>query len=249
MQIYVETYGCAANQNDSELMAGLLKTAGYDVTNNIELADIVIINTCIVKTTTANKLYFRIKTLEGSGKKLIIAGCMPAAELSKLRDITNAPVIGPDAVSEIAKVVAGLIKNKTFEAFDGKSKIGLPRISKSKVVFVQQISQGCMNECSFCETCLARGSLKSYNDNAIVKEIAGAKSAGFKEFWLTSQDNGCYGFDFDEKTNLAKLISKITQTVRGKYYLRIGMVNPQHVKKFLPQLLDVYDNENMFKFL
>lgn len=244
--VYIETYGCAANQNDSEIMMGLLAKAGYNITIDKKMADVIIINTCVVKETTENKLQHIIKEMDDYCKKnkkmLVIAGCMPASELNNLRKLTDANVVGCNTHD-----IVNVIKNGEDIVDDSKDKTGLARIPKSKTIFIEQISQGCMNECSFCMTRLARGKLRSYDDDNIVKDIAAAKNDGYKEFWLTSQDNGCYGFDKD--TNLAELLNKITSSINGKYFLRIGMMNPQHAKKILNELIDAYKNDKVFKFI
>ena len=247
--VYIETYGCAANQNDSEIMAGLLTQKGYNVTTNKEMADIIIINTCIVKETTENKLEHLLEKYDeyckGEGKQLIVAGCMPNAELSRLRELTSANVVGCNNPKDIVKV----IEKQEDIISDQKDKTGLVRISKSKVAFIEQISQGCVNDCSFCITKLARGKLCSYEQDKILKDLSIAKKQGFKEFWLTSQDNGCYEFDKDDEENLATLLNKITTEISGKYFIRIGMMNPQHVLRILPELIDSYRSDNVYKFI
>jgi len=247
--VYIETYGCAANQSDSEIMAGLLARAGFQIVSNIEDADIVILNTCVVKRATENRMYERIKELNKKySERLIIAGCMPVSEYERVKEITSASLIGPRSVSKIVGVVSKVIQGKHIEEFDeGEDKICLTKISKNKIIDIVQIAEGCASACSFCLTKYARGNLHSYPIEKIVKEISEAKAAGFKEFWLTAQDCGCYGFDID--SSLPELINKITKEVKGKYLLRLGMINPKHAKKILPELIECYKNEHVFKFL
>jgi MiaB/RimO family radical SAM methylthiotransferase len=79
-----------------------------------------------------------------------------------------------------------------------------------------------------------------------VKEVKKAVLEGCKEIWLTSLDSGCYGFDFG--SNLAKLLEEICK-IEGKFFIRVGMMNPLHAKKILDELIKAYENEKIFKFL
>jgi MiaB-like tRNA modifying enzyme len=250
MNIYIETYGCSSNQSDSEIMAGLLARAGLNITQNIELADVVIVNTCIVKTPTEQKILHRIKELQQKypEKKLIIAGCMPKAEYALLREIApKASFIGPRSVTKIATVVKKTLEKGMVEEFSETEKILQPKIRKNPAIEIIQIAEGCLGDCAFCITKHARGKLQSYTEEKILQELSSSKAGGCKEFWLTSQDCGCYGFD--KETNIAALLEKITRQVKGKYYIRVGMLNPIHLKKLYPRLIEAYKHENVFKFL
>ena len=247
MNVYIETYGCASNKYDSEIMGGLLERAGFIIVNNPEIADIVIINTCAVKETTENKIFSRIKYFEKFGKKMLIAGCMPEAEYQKLRKITKASLMGIGAIPNIVKICDKITKNIVVEDFTRKKKIGLPKLHFSKIIDIVNISEGCMSNCSFCSTRFARGVLKSYKIPEISKYICMSKKSGFKEFWLTSQDCGCYGFDIG--TNIAALLNNIIQNVSGKYFLRVGMMNPVHIKKIISELIEIYKDPHVFKFI
>jgi len=249
--IYIETYGCASNQSDSEIMSGLLIRAGFFLVNDIKHADMVIINTCIVKTPTEQKIVHRIKEIQKNfpKKRLIIAGCMPQAQYELVKESApSSSLIGPRAITKITNVVKKVVEGHLVEELgEGAEKICQPKSSKNLAVNIIQIAEGCKGACSFCITKHARGSLHSYPEDKILKEISSAKSAGCKEFWLTSQDCGCYGFD--NGTNLAELLAKITKGVGGKYFLRVGMLNPLHLKKIYPQLIEVYKDDRIFKFL
>lgn len=248
MNIYIETFGCSANQAETEIMTGLLTRAGINIVNNAKDADIVIINTCSVKSTTEQKIFHKIKEIEKT-KNIIIAGCMPESEYEKLRNITDASLVSTHHIKDIASAVEKVADGKHIELIGKKrtEKICLPRIRKNKTINIVPISSGCLSACAYCSTKLAKGELFSYSKGKIIEEISSAKANGFKEFWITAQDCGCYGFDNSE--NLADLLNNITGVVKGKYFLRAGMLNPRHVLTFLPQLIEAYKNEHVFKFL
>ena len=251
-KIYIKTYGCSANQSDSEIMAGILEKDGYLIVSNEREADVIIINTCIVKSPTEEKVRHEIERMarEHPDKKLIVAGCMAEAMPEKILEIApKAALISPFNIHKISLLVKKLLEGRVLH-FLGKKKIDkvlMPRKTFSKVIFITQISSGCLGNCSYCAVKLAKGPLHSFPIEKIVKEVSIAKQRGFKEIWLTSQDTACYGFE--KGKSLPELIKEICERVRGKYFLRIGMMNPKHVKSILDELVEVYDYEQVFKFL
>ncbi len=223
MKIFKKTYGCQANINDSEILSGKLVSEGHELVSNEKDADKIIVNTCSVKNKTQSKILHYIRSLESSGKEIEIGGC-----LTKTLDINkkfpNAQVI--DTINT-NKLGSSIIRNK--------NDIG-----------IIQISQGCLNSCTFCATKLARGTLKSFRIGDIKRSFEQAINSGCKTIYLTSQDNGCYGFDI--KTNLPELLNELL-TVEGDYKIRVGMMNPWHLRKILPRLIEVYKNPKIQKFI
>jgi MiaB-like tRNA modifying enzyme len=249
---YLETYGCSANQSDSEIMAGLLSRAGFVVIsdeNAVKNADLLILNTCTVKAPTEQRALFRIAELSKLRKPLIVAGCLAQTQPDRIRSLApKASIVGTHAITNIAKIAARALEGERIEELgEGGKKVCLPKIRRNPVVDIVQINEGCSGHCTFCGTKAARGDLFSYPIEEIVKEISAAKAAGCKEFWLTSQDCGAYGLDND--TNLAKLLKEITAKVTGKYFLRVGMANPTYVKTFVGELIEAFKHPNVFKFL
>jgi MiaB-like tRNA modifying enzyme len=251
MKVYLETYGCSANKSDSEIMLGLLKENGFEITDKKEEADVLIINTCIVKTPTAKRMERRIRELSSLNRPLIVAGCMAKAERERIEKISpKASIVTPESIHKIVEAAKETIKGRKVVFDENKiEKVNLPRVSFSKIISIIQISSGCLSACSFCETRLARGILKSYSQASIVRRIEEDLKKGFKEFWITSQDNACYGFDI--KTNIANLLENIVK-IDGKFFVRVGMMNPYHLIKnrnILEKLVNVYKNEKIFKFV
>ena len=250
-RVYIETYGCSANKSDSEIMMGLLTQNGYYIADSIDLADIAIINTCIVKTPTAKRMERRIKEIYNSGKPLIVAGCMAKAEPERIEKLApKASIITPDAIDKIVDVVKKTLDGeKVVVDSEKKEKVLLPRTPFNKIISIVQISSGCLSACTFCETRIAKGILKSYRPSSIIERIKEDVKNGFKEFWITSQDNGCYGFDIG--TNLAELLNAIVK-IEGNFFVRVGMMNPVYLirrKDLLENLIQVFRNEKIFKFI
>ncbi len=244
----ITTYGCSNNQAESEIMEALLRKAGF-APAPAEQADIVILNTCSVKNVTENKILHAARELQSSNKKFILTGCMPEAQYDVVKEVVpEAGIVSTHHIDKIAEAAQNMLNGEYVEIL-GKArpvKASLPKIRKNPVIDIIPISSGCKSFCTFCSTKLAKGDLFSYPIYVIVESVRKAVSEGVKEFWLTSQDNGCYGFD--RQQNIADLINEITSNVEGDYMLRIGMMNPEHAVKILPELLESYKNDHVFKF-
>jgi len=243
-KIFIKTYGCAANYDDSALIAGLLKNSGYKLVSNAGSADMIILNTCVVKDRTYTRELYEIKKIKDNfpDKKLVIAGCMAEAESKKLKkSVPDALLVSPQHVTDIINTI------KTSTDALGKRKepkLGLPKITtKTPTV---QIAYGCVSYCNFCETKLAKGNLVSFPEKGIINEIKSYIKKGYKRINLTSTDNGCYGVDIG--ASLPNLLKKITK-IKGDFKVRVGMMNPEHVKKFLKELIHIYKSDKIIKFL
>ena len=189
MNIYIETYGCSANQNNGEIMAGMLERAGHIIVKDEKNSDINILNSCIVKGPTLQKMLSRVKEL--SSKKLIVAGCMPDV-LSKqiLKIAPKAALLGSHHVNDVVKAVKSLIEGISVNLTSRQEEIHLckPKNYKNKVIGITQISEGCLGDCSYCLVKLVKGPLNSYPQEDIIKNIQNDLDSGCKEIWITSQD-------------------------------------------------------------
>lgn len=246
--IYVESYGCSANQSNDEIIKGILTLRGFNIVDNEKIADVVIVNTCIVKGPTLKRMEERIRHF--SGRNLIVAGCMPEVYSKRIKTIApRASIVSVHHVKEIAKAMKKVLEGKQVELI-GKSKeikLCLPRVPQHKTIGISQIAQGCVNSCAYCSVRLAKGALFSYPRDAILKDIRGMLKQGCKEVWLTSQDNACYGLD-RSKNELPLLLKEIL-ALKGKFFLRVGMMNPSSLLPIVDAVIDCYKNEKMFKFL
>ena len=126
-------------------------------------------------------------------------------------------------------------------------KVNLPRIRFNDAVSIIQISSGCLSDCSFCQTKLAKGHLRSYRLGDILRQMEYDVADGCKEIWLTSTDNGCYGLDIN--TNLADLLDAGCK-IPGEFKVRVGMMNPMYLPRFMDKLLVILSkSDKLFKFL
>ena len=195
-KIWVEAYGCSASFADSEMISGLIVNGGHTLAANSSESDLNLIVTCSVKDATANKMIYRIKQLKS--KPLVVAGCLPKAEKTTVEKFSdNASMLGPNSLGKTLSVIESTLKGKKVIALEDAdiSKVGLPKIRLNPIVGIVEIATGCMSECTFCQTKLSKGNLRSFRIGDIVRQVNIEVEDGCKEVWLSSTDNGCYGFD------------------------------------------------------
>ena len=246
-KIWVEAYGCSASFSDSEMISGLIANGGHTLAENPEDSDLSVIVTCSVKDATASKMIHRIK--ESNSKPLVVAGCLPKAEKQTVEKFAeNASLLGPNSIGKTLQVIQSTLNGNKLIALDDSdiSKVGLPKIRLNSAVGIVEIASGCMSECTFCQTKLAKGDLQSYRIGDIVRQVKTEITEGCSEVWLTSTDNGCYGLDID--TDLPELINTVAE-IPEKFFVRIGMMNPMYMPRIKNNLLKSFDNSKVFKFL
>ena len=244
MKLCIITYGCAANRAESEMMAGLLQEAGHSLVSEKE-AEIIILNTCAVKQVTEQKILDKIAQIK---KPLVVAGCLPEVYGKKIRERSpNAALLGTHHLAEIVEVVDELSSGKSPAIRTGilhKEKLNLPRVRSKKETAIIEIADGCLGNCSYCATRLAKGPLFSYKPSSIVKEISCSVAEGCKRVWLTAQDTAAYGKDI--KTDLPFLLGLLPA---GNYQVRVGMMNPNTALPILKELIEAYKDKRIWKFL
>lgn len=246
-KIFVEAYGCSASFADSEMISGLILNGGHTLAENSSESDLNIVVTCSVKDSTANKMMHRIRSLKS--KPLVVAGCLPKAEKNTVEKITEkASLLGPNSLGKTLQVIDSTLRGIRYVALEDSdlSKVGLPKVRLNPVVGIVEIASGCMSECTFCQTKLAKGDLTSYRIGDIVRQVETEISEGCKEIWLTSTDNGCYGFDINtDLPTLVKAVSEIPQD----FMIRVGMMNPMYMPRIKEELIKSYDSDKVYKFL
>ncbi len=240
MKILIETYGCSANQGRSEKMAGYLE--GFALAKSEEDADAIILNTCVVKKPTEQKILGRIKSIRKnfSEKKVILAGCLPKIpEILEKADYDG-------IIDKVENTAAVLNKLFRIEPIDNENKTSHNMVRNNRLIHIEEIAEGCLGSCSYCIVRRVKGTLKSESSQKIAKNIENAAKDGCKEIWLTAQDTACYGFD--NGYSLPELVDSVCR-IGSDFSLRIGMMNPEHALKMLPELIESYKNENVYKFL
>lgn len=246
-RIWVEAYGCSASFADSEMISGLVVNGGHTLVENERDSDLSVIVTCSVKDVTAHKMVHRIKKLKS--KPLVVAGCLPKAEQSTVEKFSpRASLLGPNSLGKTLEVIGSALKGtRRIELADTDvSKVGLPKVRLNQAVGIVEIASGCMSECTFCQTKLAKGNLQSYRLGDIVRQVKHEVEEGCVEVWLTSTDNGCYGLDIG--TDLPELVQKVSEIERD-FMVRVGMMNPMYLPRIKDKLLESFTSDKVFKFL
>jgi len=246
-KIFVEAYGCSASFADSEMISGLIQNGGHTLVEKSSESDLNIVVTCSVKDSTANKMMHRIKSLKT--KPLIVAGCLPKAEQSTIEKFSEkASLLGPNSLGKTLQIINSTLNGRKQIALEDSdlSKVGLPKVRLNPAVGIIEIASGCMSECTFCQTKLSKGNLSSYRLGDIVRQVQTEINEGCKEVWLTSTDNGCYGFDID--TDLPSLV-KAVREIPHDFMIRVGMMNPMYMPRIKDKLIEAYDNYKVFKFI
>jgi threonylcarbamoyladenosine tRNA methylthiotransferase CDKAL1 len=250
MQVFIKSFGCSANLTDGEVLAGCLADAGYKLVETVEAADVVIYNTCAVKGPTENRMITILKRVPPD-KKLIVAGCLPLINFERLsKEVYFHGVVGPAAGDKIVDVVKRVLNGEKVFALEmaakAKPSLNLPRLRLNPVISIIPINYGCLGSCAYCCVVFARGRLRSYSIQEIIERLRTDLSSGVREFWITSQDTGCYGKDIG--TSLANLLKALC-SIKRDLKIRVGMMTPNLAKNILEGLIQAFESEKIFKFL
>jgi len=246
-KIWVEAYGCSASFADSEMISGLIVNGGHTLVQDRSESDLNLIVTCSVKDVTASRMIHRIK--ESQSKPLVVAGCLPKAERHTVEKFAqNASLMGPNSIGKTLQVIETTLSGSKVVALEDTdvSKVGIPKVRLNPAVGIVEIANGCMSECTFCQTKLAKGDLQSYRIGDITRQVKRELDDGCKEVWLSSTDNGCYGLDIGE--DLSSLIDQVVQ-IPEDFRIRVGMMNPMFMPRIRDNLLKSFENAKIFRFL
>ena len=220
-KLFIETYGCQMNVADSEVVASVMQMAGYEMTEEIQDADAIFVNTCSVRDNAEQKVLGRLQyfqSLKRKKKHLLVGvlGCM--AERVKEDLIANHHVdlvAGPDSYMDLPNLIAAAengekvinVELSTQETYKDVMPLKLPGVHISGFV---SIMRGCNNFCSYCIVPYTRGRERSRDVNSILNEIRDMRDKGFKEVTLLGQNVNSYLYEQDgEQVNFSSLLEKV----------------------------------------
>lgn len=224
------TYGCQMNENDSERLSGQLKSIGYEYSDNLEEAAIILINTCCVRESAEKKIYGKIgelKRLKAVNPNLIIGitGCMAQKDRDKL--FKKAPhidlVMGTHNVHQLVELIKEVeeSKGKVLAVWEQAERLApnVPTVRKGQIAAWVPIMYGCNNFCTYCIVPYVRGRERSRPLQDIIDEIKQLGDDGFKEITLLGQNVNSYGKDSQEAdfADLLQAVDKITNVERIRY--------------------------------
>lgn len=244
---FIETYGYSHNFAESERMAGLLQQAKFEPAENIETADIILLNVCTANGITSDAFFAHVDTIrrEHPYKSIIICGCVAQMEKKRLQ---NFSVVGSRQIHKIVEVVEETINDNVVKCLetDEMPPLNLPKIRKNQLVEIIPLNISSRNICNTCSTKQSAGELQSYPFSDIVVVAKKAVKDGVKEIWLASQNSFCYGFDIN--TNLANLLKELL-TIPGDFKIRVGMGIPADLIKIKDEFLPLFNDPKVFKFI
>jgi len=251
-KVFVKNFGCSSNVADGEFIAGCLQQNGFELVETAEDADILIYNTCAVKTPTENRT---VEILKKAGtrkdKRLLVTGCLPLINLERLKtEVEFDGVLGPSCGSHIVEAVQRVMNDEQVIWLNGpvesKPHLDLPKRASNPVVSIVPVAQGCLGSCSYCCVVFARGHLRSCGLDEVVARVKRDLDSGAREVWLTGQDMACYGKDLG--ITLVDLLKAVCR-IKREFWVRVGMMTPNFALEMLPELVKVFENEHVFRFV
>lgn len=261
-RLYIETYGCQMNVADSEVVASVMKMAGYDVCEDESQADAIFINTCSIRENAENKIYNRLETLYAEKRKgreviLGVLGCMAERVRKDLIENHHANLVcGPDSYLNLPEMIARCENGHNAMDVDLSTtetyKDVVPqRIGGNRVSGFVSIMRGCNNFCHYCIVPFTRGRERSRDVESILREVKDLHDRGFKEVILLGQNVNSYGLLPNGKrpengTSFAELLRKVAQSVPDMR-VRFSTSNPEDMTEDI--LHAVADEPNLCKHI
>ncbi len=252
-KVFFLTYGCTFNAADTDALKEAAKKE-FGLAGKESDADVIVMNTCSVKDSTQEKILFKARRLGSQGKKLVITGCLAQVSPEIIENaVPRASIVGVWSNAKIVDAIEIALAGKKI--IQTRKTLVLPfNVAVDRIFARAQISRGCLGNCTYCSTKLARGRLESFQQDEIVAAVGSAVARGAKEIQLTSQDTACYGFDFEgngngQRENLATLVERIC-AIPGRFRVRIGMGKPEHFWKIRKELARVIcSTDKVYRFL
>lgn len=248
-KLYIETYGCQMNVNDSEVVVSIMQNAGYSVTKEIGEANVILINTCSIRDNAEQRVWgrldhFRLEKKKRPGVSVGVIGCM--AERLKEELLENNIVdivVGPDAYRDLPKLLAqtelgqkGI--NVLLSREETYSDISPVRLDKNGVTAFVSIMRGCNNVCAFCVVPYTRGAERSRNPETILREVKELADNEYKEVTLLGQNVDSYIW---ENINFARLLTMVAQSV-PHMRVRFSTSHPKDMTDEVLKTMAAHDN-------
>ena len=268
-KLYIESYGCAMNFSDSEIVASILVNGGYNTTQLLEEADLVLVNTCSIRDKAEQTIrkrlekYNAVKREVNPKMKVGVLGCMAERlkeqflEEEKIVDL----VVGPDAYKDLPNLLAEVEEgrdaiNVILSKEETYGDISPVRLMSNGITALVSITRGCDNMCTFCVVPFTRGRERSREPQSIMTEIQDLWDQGFKEITLLGQNVDSYLWyggglkkDFDKATDMQKATAvsfdqllEMVAVAFPKMRIRFSTSNPQDMHEEVLHVIAKYPN-------
>ncbi len=242
VSVFIETYGCQMNKYDSEIAAGLLDRHGYSMTDDIDTADVVIINACSIREHAEQRIMGRLGVLShwkktNSRRKLGLIGCM--AQRMKQELLEEKPcldfIVGPDQYRNLPDLLSmsGSEQINRTSFCETENYDDIQPVRDSKISGWIAITRGCNNFCSYCIVPYTRGQERSRSLKSILNEIHQMIQEGYREVTLLGQNVNSY---HDGENHFPDLLQKISR-IDGLYRIRFMTSHPKDLSEELVETI------------
>ena len=256
-QVFIETYGCQMNVNDSEVVLSVLQRAGYSICDHLKDADIILVNTCSIRDNADQRLWGRLDVFlqEKKSRKGVIVGVLGCMAERLKEELLRHPAVdivaGPDAYRDIPKLIAALKSdagkqiNTLLSHEETYADISPVRMDKNGVSAFISIMRGCNNMCSYCVVPYVRGAERSRDPESIIREAQELFDNGYKEVSLLGQNVDSYNWtDPDNPTrsvNFAQLLERVA-LIDPRLRVRFSTSHPKDMGNGVLYTMAMYPN-------
>ena len=255
-QVFIETYGCQMNVNDSEVVLSVLQQGGYSLCNSIKEADLILINTCSIRDNAEQRIWgrldiFRLEKIRRKGIIVGILGCM--AERLK-EELLKHPAVdlvaGPDSYRDLPQLLNSIGSgskqiNTILSQEETYADISPVRMDKNGVSSFISIMRGCNNMCSYCVVPYVRGAERSRDPESIVKEAQELFDNGYREVTLLGQNVDSYHWSHPDNptntVNFARLLERVA-LIDPKLRVRFSTSHPKDMGHAVLYTMAMYSN-------
>ena len=267
-KLFIESYGCAMNFSDSEIVASILADGGYNTTQNLEDADLVLVNTCSIRDKAEQTVRKRLEKYNAVKKinpkmKVGVLGCMAERLKSKFLEEEKIVdlVVGPDAYKDLPNLLNEVEEgrdaiNVILSKDETYGDISPVRLNSNGVTAFVSITRGCDNMCTFCVVPFTRGRERSRDPQSILEEVNDLWNKGFKEITLLGQNVDSYLWyggglkkDFDKASDFQKATAvtfsdllEICAKAQPKMRIRFSTSNPQDMTLDVVETMSKFEN-------
>jgi tRNA-2-methylthio-N6-dimethylallyladenosine synthase len=267
-KLFIESYGCQMNFSDSEIVASILQEQGFNTTQNLEDADLVLVNTCSIRDKAEQTVRKRLEKYNAVKKinptmKVGVLGCMAERLKSKFLEEEKIVdlVVGPDAYKDLPNLIAEVDEgrdavNVILSKEETYGDIAPVRLNSNGVTAFVSITRGCDNMCTFCVVPFTRGRERSRDPQSIIEEVNDLWNKGFREVTLLGQNVDSYLWyggglkkDFEKATDMQKATAvnfanllEICAKAQPKMRFRFSTSNPQDMTLDVIETMAKFDN-------
>jgi len=236
-KLYIRTFGCQMNVNDSEYIVGQLVKLGYSITEDIFKSNLILLNTCCVRAKVEQKIYSligKIKKIKESNPDVILGICGCMAQKEKENIFKRAPyvdfIFSPSQVNNLEEIINNVkYGNKKYISCENTPEFSfnhIPVKRESKISAWIQIMRGCNNYCSYCVVPYTRGPEQSRGVSEIVSEVKILAKDKYKEIFLLGQNVNSYGKDLSRPVTFSELL-ELLNNIDGIERIRFTTSHPK----------------------